>query len=91
MRNTLLVIAAGFALSLSTAALADESAATAQPQQTSSSSTDGDKVICRQMSHDGILTPKVYCNTKRGWDRMRMASEQNVNEIQIRALSRPVK
>jgi hypothetical protein len=88
MRNTLLVIAAGFALSLSTAALADETAATPQPQQTSSSGSDN-TIICRHMVHEGILTPKVYCNTKRGWDRMRMDTEQTVNEIQIRALSRP--
>ena len=87
MRSTILIFAAGVALSLSTAAFADD---VQQPKaQTVSLTIDPNRVVCHQFVHQGMLLKSNVCKTQKQWDDQRRQEEQDFADFQNRTYSHP--
>lgn len=87
MRNTIMTLAAGLALSLSTAAFADDAQQpTAQPV---SVTTGSERLICHQFVHDGMLLRSNTCKTKKQWDEQRRREEYDFSDFQNRTYTHP--
>jgi len=87
MRSTILTLAAGLALSLTTAAFADD---VQQPKsQTVSLTTDPNKVVCHQFVHQGMLLKSNVCKTQKQWDDQRRQEEYEFADFQNRTYSHP--
>ena len=88
MRNTIMTLAAGLALSLSTAAFADDAQQpTAQPV---SVTTGSERLICHQFVHEGMLLKSNRCKTQKQWDDLRRKEEYDFSDIQNRSYSHPI-
>jgi hypothetical protein len=89
MRNAILTMALGAALSLSTAAFAQDQqqpvgVAPAPAAQPAAATPAKDKLVCRQMYHEGSLIRTQQCRTQAQWDMDRRAAERNVADFQNR-------
>lgn len=87
MHSTLLTVAAGVFLSVSTAALAGDTTVTAQPVST----TNQDKIVCHFQAHEGGLIRRPVCKTQSEWDRERRDNERDLATYQNRSYSTPLK
>jgi len=85
MRNTIITLAAGLLLSVSSAALADDGAVSAQPAAVS----DSNKLVCHYNVHQGVLVRKAVCKTQSQWDRDRRESQRDFATFQMRTYSAP--
>lgn len=85
MRNTMITLAAGLLLSVSSAALADDTTVTAQP----AAATDSGKLVCHYNVHQGVLVRKPVCKTQSQWDRDRREDQRNFATFQMRTYSAP--
>ncbi len=87
MRTTIMTLAAGIALSLSTAALADD------PQQPAaqpvSVTTGSERLICHTFIHQGMLLKSNMCKTQKQWDEQRRREEYDFADFQNRTYSHP--
>jgi hypothetical protein len=81
MRITIFAIVSGIGLSITVAAMAaeQESIAVAQPV------SDSQKIICHNMTHEGMLLQTPQCRTQYAWDKERRQQEQWLTELQLRA------
>jgi hypothetical protein len=87
MRTTIITLAAGLALSLSTAALADDpQQLTAQPV---SATTSSERLVCHQFIHQGMLLKSNLCRTQKQWDEQRRREEYDFADFQNRTYSHP--
>ena len=87
MRNTIMTLAAGLALSLSTAAFADDpQQPTAQPV---SVTTGSERLICHMFVHDGMLIRSNVCKTQKQWDDQRRREEYDFADFQNRTYTHP--
>lgn len=86
MRTTIFTLAAGIALSLSTAALADDPQAPA-PQPVAVASSD--QLICHHFVHQGMLLKSNDCKTQKQWDAQRRSEERDFDTFQRRTYSAP--
>ena len=87
MRSSILIFAAGFVLSLSAAALADDAQ---QPKaQTVSLTTDPNQVVCHQFVHQGMLLKSNVCKTRKQWDDQRRREEYDFADFQNRTYTHP--
>jgi len=96
MRTTVLALASGLALTFATAAAADTSALTPQPEQMAqpvSATTAGDskQVICHHLVHQGVLMPQPVCLTKQTWERIRLQTQKTVSDFQVHSYSTPAR
>jgi hypothetical protein len=87
MRNTTIVLAA--LLSLTTAALADDTQTAQQPAQQAAATPDKDKKVCRTMYHDGSLLRTHQCKTQREWDSLRTEQQRQVTTMQTSGYQAP--
>jgi hypothetical protein len=88
MRNTMMTIAAGLFLSLSTAALADDP--TPPAAQPVSATNDAKTIVCHTYVHQGMLVRKnETCKTKEQWDKDRRSEEHDIDTFQQRTYSAP--
>ena len=87
MRNTILTLAAGLVLSLSTVARADDAQ---QPRlQPVSVTTDSDRLICHSFIHQGMLLKSNVCKTRRQWDEQRHQEQYDFADFQNRTYTHP--
>jgi hypothetical protein len=85
MRSPILAIACGFGLVAASAALADQTQApVAQPI---SAVQDPNPVTCRTLVHEGRVIRANECHTKHEWEAMRLRSQQDFREFQVRSLT----
>jgi hypothetical protein len=89
MRNAILTVAVGIALSLSTASFAQEqqqpvTVAPAAPAQQAAATPDKNKPVCRVMYHQGSLIRTQQCKTQAQWDNERRAAQRDVSDFQNR-------
>lgn len=87
MRNTTIVLAA--LLSLTGAALADDTQTAQQPAQPAAATPDQDKKVCRSMYHDGSLIRTQQCKTQREWDSLRTEQQRQVTNMQTSGYRQP--
>jgi hypothetical protein len=88
MRNTIMTLAAGLALSLSTAALADD-AQQPMAQPVSVTTADSGKLICHTFIHEGMLLKSNVCKTQKQWDEQRHQDQYEFSDFQNRTFSHP--
>jgi hypothetical protein len=61
---------------------------TTTPASTSSpSGTPSKQIICRPVVHQGMVMATQDCRTQAEWDAMRFRHQQELNEVQMRALN----
>jgi hypothetical protein len=89
MRNTILTAAAALALSLSTAAFADDVQQTKAQPVSVTTSADSDKLICHQFVHQGMLLKSNVCKTQKQWDEQRHQEEYDFADFQNRTYTHP--
>ena len=90
MRTFIPAIVAGFIISLSAPAFAGDAAqpvgvapAVAQPASATAQPA-GEKRICREIVHEGMLVKTSTCHTQREWDAIRHRQEHEVADFQNR-------
>lgn len=88
MRTIIPAIVAGLAVSFSVPAFAGDASqpvavapATAQP---ASATPASDKLICRQIAHEGMLVKTSACHTQQEWDDIRHRQQHEVADFQNR-------
>ena len=96
MRTTVLAFASGLALTFATAAFADMSATTPQPEQmaqpiSATTANDSRQVICHHLVHQGTVMPQAVCLTKRAWERIRLQTQKTVSDFQVHSYVSPAK
>jgi len=84
MRNTIMMLAAGMLLSVSTAALADDTPATPAPAQPAQAAPDKVKLVCKTMYHNGSLIHTQQCKTQAQWESERTKTQHDVADFQNR-------
>jgi hypothetical protein len=80
MRIATFAIASSIALALSSAAMAEETQVSATPV------SDSQKIVCHNMTHQGMLIGKPQCRTQYAWDKERRLQQAQLEDIQRRAL-----
>jgi len=61
---------------------------TTTPATTGSpSGTPNAQLVCRPVVHQGMVMTRQDCRTKAEWDAMRFRHQQELNEVQMRALN----
>lgn len=53
-----------------------------------SSNPAGEPLICRYYYYNGRLLPRRDCRTAKQWQRVRLDTQQNITDFQLRALTR---
>ena len=89
MRTTIFALAAGFALSLATAAMADD-ATTTNPTPASATTQTSEKLICHQFVHQGMLLKSNVCKTQKQWDEQRHQEQYDFSDFQNRTYTHPM-
>jgi hypothetical protein len=81
MRVAIFAFVSGIGLSITVAAMASEqeSIAVAQPV------SDSQRIVCHNMTHEGMLIQKPQCRTQYAWDKERRLQQQWLTELQLRA------
>lgn len=84
MRNAIMMLTAGMLLSVSAAALADDTPATPTSAQPAQAAPDKDKLVCKMMYHNGSLIRTQQCKTQAQWDMERTKAQHDVADFQNR-------
>ena len=84
MNKSLIAALAGFGLLAATAAFADD-ATPVKP--TPVSATDGDKIVCHVLTHEGALMHKGECHTEKQWENIRFQDQQAIYRWQQQSLT----
>ena len=84
--RTFIFAAAAVSLALAVPALADGQA-TAQPAVLHQAAADQGKVICRVMTHEGMVLRKAMCLTQAQWELAGYHARQQLAEFQTRRYS----
>ncbi len=90
MRTFVPALAAGFIISISAPALAGDAAqpvgvapAPAQPAVATAKPAN-EKVVCKQIAHEGMLVKTSACHTLREWEDIRHRQQHEVADFQNR-------
>ena len=89
MRTTIMTLAAGIALSLSTAAFADDPQQPAAQPVSVSASANSERLICHLFVHQGMLLRSNVCKTQKQWDEQRRREEYDFSDFQNRTYTHP--
>lgn len=82
MRISFLALVSGLVMSISAAA-AEEQTVASQP---ASAVPASQKIICHNMTHEGLLIQKPQCRTQYAWDKERERQQEFLTDLQRRSL-----
>lgn len=88
MRSIFLATFAAVGLLAATAAYADNTQA--PPAQQTAMTDKKDEVVCKVVTHEGMVTNQVVCHTRKRWDTIRRNTDQAISEFQLHSLSNPM-
>lgn len=89
MRSTFFALTAGLAILASTSVMAHDATndMTNDAKLQTVAATSGDEIICKPITHEGMLMrSKQNCNTKTEWERIRLYTQQQVYDYQMKSM-----